>query len=69
MMISWDTLWRAIQAVFWAIGGLWSWYMVNCNNKYFNLRIGDEKNLFSCNLIMWFIIMVVCVVNCVKIFI
>lgn len=58
-------LWRDAQIVFWVVGALWSWYMVNSNNKYFKIRVQDEK---TCNLVMWFVLMIVCVVKCAKMF-
>lgn len=60
--------WRYAQIVFWVIGALWSWYMVNSNNKYFKIRVQDEKNTISCNLVMWFVLMIVCVVKCARMF-
>lgn len=61
-------LWRDAQIVFWVIWALWSWYMVNSNNKYFKIRVQDEKNTISCNLVMWFVLMIVCVVKCARMF-
>lgn len=61
-------LWRDSQIVFWVVGVLWSWYMVNSNNKYFKIRVQDEKNTISCNLVMWFVLMIVCVVKCARMF-
>lgn len=61
-------LWRDAQIVFWVVGALWSWYMVNSNNKYFKIRVQDEKNTISCNLVMWFVLMIMCVVKCARMF-
>lgn len=70
MMIKWNLveILKDIKVVLWIVGALWCWYMVNSNNNYFKIRSGDEKNLISCNIIMWFILMIICVVKCAQIF-
>lgn len=71
MMIKWNLveILKDIKVVLWIVGALWCRYMVNSNNNYFKIRSGDEKNLISCNIIMWFILMIICVVKCAQIFV
>jgi hypothetical protein len=42
--------------------------MVWCNNRYWNIRYKKEKDCISCNMLMWFVLMIVCIVKCCKLF-
>lgn len=57
---------RIFWSLLWAIGFFWCWYMVGSNNRYQQMRAGDEKNTLCCNMIVWFFLMVYCLVRCVK---
>lgn len=64
----WDVFLETVKVIGWFVLALWSWYMVNSNNKYFVRHSGDEKNTVACNLLMWFVVMVISVVKGVKMF-
>ena len=41
--------------------------MVMENNKYFNIRKDEEKNILACNLLAWIVLMVLSIIRVVKV--
>ena len=52
-MINYEVAMRMITLILWALGAVWSLFMVMENNKYFNIRKDEEKNTLACNLLAW----------------
>lgn len=50
-MINYEVAMRMITLILWALGAVWSLFMVMENNKYFNIRKDEEKNTLACNLL------------------
>lgn len=66
-MINYVVLMKLVKLVLWALGAVWSFYMAMENNKYFTLRQEEEKNTLACNLLVWLVLMVICIVRAVRI--
>ena len=48
-MINYEVAMRMVTLILWALGAVWSLFMVMENNKYFNIRKDEEKNTLACN--------------------
>ena len=51
-MINYEVAMRMIKLILWALGAVWSLFMILENNKYFSIRKDEEKNILACNLLM-----------------
>lgn len=56
-MINYEVAMRMIKLILWALGAVWSLFMIMENNKYFNIRKDEEKNILACNLLAWIVLM------------
>lgn len=50
-MINYEVAMRMVKLILWALGAVWSLFMIMENNKYFNIRKDEEKNILACNLL------------------
>ncbi len=66
-MINYEVAMRMVNLILWALGAVWSLFMVMENNKYFKLRQEEEKNTLACNLLAWLVLMVICIVRATRI--
>lgn len=66
-MVNYVVLMKLVKLVLWALGAVWSFYMAMENNKYFKLRQEEEKNTLACNLLVWLVLMVICIVRAARI--
>lgn len=66
-MINYVVLMKLVKLVLWALGAVWSLFMVMENNKYFNIRKDEEKNTLACNLLAWIVLMVLSIIRVVKV--
>ena len=65
-MINYEVAMRMITLILWALGAVWSLFMILENNKYFSIRIDEEKNVLACNLLAWIVLMVMSIISVVK---
>ena len=66
-MINYEVAMRMVTLILWAMGAVWSLFMVMENNKYFNIRKDEEKNTLACNLLAWIMLMVLSIIRLVKV--
>ena len=65
-MINYEVAMRMITLILWALGAVWSLFMV-MENKYFNIRKDEEKNTLACNLLAWIVLMILSIIRVVKV--
>lgn len=66
-MINYEVAMRMVKLILWALGAVWSLFMILENNKYFSIRKDEEKNILACSLLAWIVLMVLSIIRVVKV--